>query len=73
MLCELCKRGVLLWGHDAEAPQHSWAGKTEADCSCRPEPLCSSCDAARVARDGFVLVERPLASRAVANDRRFLQ
>lgn len=73
MICKACEKGSLLWGHDAEASSHSWNGGVESDCACQPEPLCSVCDCDRIARDGFVLIERPRASRAVANGSRLLQ
>lgn len=66
MTCERCNLPVVFLGHDATAADHKWPPGREHDCCCGVELVCVFCESLRVARDGFLLVERPTELRAVA-------
>lgn len=66
MRCEVCQSEAVLWAHDAGAAAHSWPDGGEAGCECAPEPVCASCEAARLILEGFLLLPRDVRLRAVA-------
>lgn len=71
MKCERCGSSSVFLAHDPRADAHSWSGEAEASCSCVVELVCSSCEADRIGRDGFLLLPRPFPlARAVAFDSR---
>lgn len=66
MTCERCKLSAVFIAHDARALDHEWPPGHEERCPCGVELVCAVCEADRINRDGFVLVERPTAMHGVA-------
>ncbi len=67
MKCERCGFSVVLLAHDAAALDHQWPPGHEEQCPCVIDAVCAFCEADRVRRDGFVLLERSGLGLGVAS------
>lgn len=57
MRCSSCQSAVLVLAHRGAHQSHSWEGKTERQCTCRPIPLCTLCDVVLIQEHGFLLLD----------------